>query len=189
MDAEEPASIGLVAETAIVAEVPEVEAALYLTRRCGVATGPAGMPAHVTLLYPFTDSDHLPVGRIHEVRDVFESLPVFEVEFGETAWFENLDRAVLWLKPVPSEPFVAITEALEREFPEHPAYAGQFDSVIPHLTVATGDNRAGLLQLERDVVRHLASVALIQAAQLYEHQPGGWRLRDTFALREFGRRS
>jgi len=177
----------LVTETAIVAEVPEVEAALCLTRRSGVAAGAAGMPAHVTLLYPFTDSDQLPAGRIHELTDVFESLPVFEVEFAETAWFENLDRAVLWLKPAPSEPFVAITEALEREFPEHPAYAGRFDSVIPHLTVATGDNRAGLVQLERDVQRHLPIVARIQAAQLYEHRPGGWCLRDTFPLREFGR--
>ncbi len=189
MDAEEPATIGLVSETAIVAEVPEVEAAPYLTHRRGAAAGAAGMPAHVTLLYPFTDSDQLPAGRIHELRDVFESLPVFEVEFGETAWFENLDRAVLWLKPVPSEPFVAITEALEREFPEHPAYAGRFDSVIPHLTVATGDNRAGLLQVERDVQRHLPIVARIQAAQLYEHRSEGWRLRDTFALRQLGRRS
>lgn len=171
------------------AEVPEVEAALYLTRRSGIAAGAAGMPAHVTLLYPFTDSDQLPAGRIHEVRDLFESLPAFEVEFGETAWFENLDRAVLWLKPVPSEPFVAITEALEREFPEHPAYAGRFDSVIPHLTVGTGDNRAGLVQLERDVQKHLPIVTRIQAAQLYELRRGGWRLRDRFALHEFGRRS
>ena len=56
--------------------------------------------------------------------------------------FAQLDRfpGTLWLAPEPSEPFVAMTEALGRQFPEHPPYNGMFETIRPHLTVAQGDD-------------------------------------------------
>lgn len=171
-------------ETAIVAEVPEAEPVLRLTSRGGAADGAAGMPAHVTLLYPFTESGRLDARRIREAGDAVGAFPAFEVEFGGTAWFETRDRAVLWLEPRTPEPFVAITEALVREFPEHPPYAGAFDSIVPHLTVATATSRAELRQIERAVLERLPLVARIKAGQLYEHRPEGWRLRAVFPLHD-----
>jgi len=174
----------VVSETAIVAEVPEAEPVLRLTSRGGAAEGAAGMPVHVTLLYPFAESARLDARRLREVENVVGAFPAFEVEFAETAWFETRDRAVLWLKPRPPEPFVAITEALVRAFPEHPPYAGAFDSIVPHLTVAAATSRAELRQIERAVLEHLPLVARIPAAQLYEHRPEGWRLRAAFPLHD-----
>jgi len=42
----------------------------------------------------------------------------------------------LYLAPTPKEPFVALTAAFARHFPEYPPYGGQFRKVVPHLTVA-----------------------------------------------------
>lgn len=41
-----------------------------------------------------------------------------------------------YLAPEPPNPFVAMTSALVRTFPEFPPYGGEHASVVPHLTVA-----------------------------------------------------
>src|SRR5262249_10545663 len=43
---------------------------------------------------------------------------------------------VLYLAPEPAQPFVQLTQAFARRFPDFPPYGGQFSSVVPHLTVA-----------------------------------------------------
>ena len=42
----------------------------------------------------------------------------------------------LYLVPEPDEPFILLTEAIVREFPEYPPYGGKFTEIVPHLTVA-----------------------------------------------------
>jgi 2'-5' RNA ligase len=41
-----------------------------------------------------------------------------------------------WLRPDPDGAFRRLTEAVARRWPEAPPYGGQFDDVVPHLTVA-----------------------------------------------------
>ena len=41
--------------------------------------------------------------------------------------------------------FVAMTEALGQRFPDHPPYVGMFEKIVPHLTVAQGDDLAAAL--------------------------------------------
>lgn len=88
-----------------------------------------GVPPHVTLLIP------APPDLEGAVTALTEFSP-FDVTFAQ------LDRfpGTLWLAPEPSEPFVAMTEALGRQFPEHPPYNGMFETIRPHLTVAQGDD-------------------------------------------------
>jgi hypothetical protein len=53
----------------------------------------------------------------------------------------RLDRfpGVLYAAPEPAEPFISITEACVRRWPEHPPFAGAFESIVPHLTIEHAD--------------------------------------------------
>ena len=121
-------------ETAIAIAVSEADPLVDLLRREHTRDGGEGMPAHITLLYPFTDT--LVARRLGRVREVLAAFAACEIEFAETRRFALEPEAVLWLAPSPSERLVAMIDALATEFPEHPPFGGRFDSIVPHLTVA-----------------------------------------------------
>src|SRR5690349_14076309 len=59
--------------------------------------------------------------------------------------------AVAYLAPEPAAPFVALTRNLVRSFPDYPPFRGEFESIVPHLTVAHGsaaDAEAAATELE-----------------------------------------
>lgn len=86
-----------------------------------------------------------------------------------------------------AQPFIHLIERVAGEFPGYPPYAGRFDSIVPHLTVAQGAT-ADLLEAERLLSAQLAmSVACrCDALVLIEKSTGRWRENSVFAL---GRRS
>jgi 2'-5' RNA ligase len=119
-------------ETALLVTVPEAEPLVGALRHRYDASADAGIPAHVTVLYPF-----LGVGRIDaEVIDALTGLLAahepFEITFTRCGRFPD----VLHLPPEPAAPFRALTAAVTGRWPEAQPYAGKFDGVHPHLTVA-----------------------------------------------------
>jgi 2'-5' RNA ligase len=88
-----------------------------------------GVPPHVTLLLPAPPDIEGGVAAL-------TAFSPFPVTFRKLARFPD----TLWLAPDPSDPFVAMTEALVRRFPDHVPYDGMFDTITPHLTVAQGSN-------------------------------------------------
>jgi 2'-5' RNA ligase len=117
-----------------------------------------GIPAHVTLLYPFMPVDGLKDDVRRTVEGIVAREPVFTVSFRSVARWPN----VVYLPPEPAEPFRRLTAALAAAFPDYPPYEGEYEEVLPHLTVAqdvSDDYFAaaehalpGLLPL-RDVIR------------------------------------
>ena len=97
-----------------------------------------GVPAHVTILYPFV----LPVAITSHVvaaaAAAVVSVPAFSCVFARTAWFGH---EVLWLAPEPAAPFRALTTAVHAAFPQCPPFGGIYPDVVPHLTI--GDRPAG----------------------------------------------
>jgi 2'-5' RNA ligase superfamily len=170
------------AETAIVVVVPEAEPAVDLARRRHAADGADGMPAHITLLYPFTDTNVLVSGRIAQLRDCLASFDPFEGELNRIARFQRLTDTILWLAPRASTPFVAMIEALRAAFPEHPPYGGEFESIIPHLTVAISRDRDVLASIEVELADRLPIPIRVEAVTLFEHTELGWKLRASFPL-------
>jgi hypothetical protein len=88
-----------------------------------------GVPPHVTLLIPAPPD-------VDAASSALESFVPFDVTFRRFGRFPG----ALWLAPDPVEPFGGMTDALLRVFPDHPPYEGRFEGVIPHLTVAQGDD-------------------------------------------------
>jgi hypothetical protein len=136
-----------------------------------------GVPAHVTVLYPFVPPPAINAAVIARLADAVGSVSAFVCEFATTAWFGD---DVLWLAPRPDEPFRALTQAVSAAFPGYPPYGGVYDDVVPHLTV--GDRPAGdvgeLRAAEADVLRRLPVQARISRVWVMTGRaaPDSWRM-------------
>jgi 2'-5' RNA ligase len=162
------------AETALVVLLPELESLIGGWRRRYTGDGARGMPPHVTLIIPFADSSEVD-RRLDAVGRVLADFAPFEMALRETARFPEL----LYVRPEPAEPFVAMTEALTDAFPEFPPYRGEFDEIVPHATVAQSDDET-LTAIERELVPQLPAQIRIEGAWLVENAPAGWRRHTAF---------
>lgn len=144
------------ARSGLVVPVPEVEPVVGAHRAVLDAHARLGVPAHVTVLFPFVDPDDLDAAVLVRLAEVLAAVPAFDHRFTRTAWF---DDAVLWLAPEDPRPFVALTRAVTAAFPGHPPFGGAHgDDVVPHLTVGHGRDPAELRAAE-SVVRPRLPVA------------------------------
>jgi 2'-5' RNA ligase len=164
------------AATALVALLPELELLIGAWRRRYTGDGPRGMPPHVTLIFPFADSAEVD-GRLERLQAVFGAFSPFEAGLLGTERFPGL----LYLRPEPAKPFTAITEALIEAFPEFPPYGGAFEEIVPHVTVAQGDDEI-LAAAERELATQLPVAIRVERAWLVEDTPGGWRRHTSFPL-------
>jgi 2'-5' RNA ligase len=122
-------------ETAVVVPVPAAEPVVGVHRaRLDPAAG-WGVPAHVTVLYPFVAPELIGPRVLAALARAVATVPAFDAAWCRTAWFEP---AVLWVAPEPAEPFRALTAAVVKEFPDHPPFGGVYPEVVPHLTVGNG---------------------------------------------------
>jgi hypothetical protein len=122
------------AESAIVVRVGLPAALERLRRRC-VADATRGMPAHVTLSYPFIP----PVELTREHRSV-----IAEIGRAHDAFDYRLRGPARWPDTVyasvdPVEPFLAIHRRLAAAFPDYPIYGRPAGFIlVPHVTIAEG---------------------------------------------------
>ena len=91
-----------------------------------------GFPPHITLVYPFFDSDDLSAVRLRRLDEVVSAhaVPSFGLDRVDTF------PSTVWLAPEPAEPIAALASALEAAFPERPRAAQEFERFVPHLSVA-----------------------------------------------------
>lgn len=122
--------------TALLVPVPEAAPALDGWRERTARTKPSsGMPPHVTLLFPFADSDEVDYGMEDDLRHLFARFEPFDFTLGETGRFPT----TLYLAPDPAEPFVELSRAIVAQYPQWQPYGGEIDEIVPHLTVAQGE--------------------------------------------------
>ena len=119
-------------ETALVIVV-ELPGALETLRHRGIANAADGVPAHITLLFPFADAalidDLLP-----SIATIVDRHAAVEL---------HLDRGrrwpgVLYASVEPAAPLRALQGDLASAFPSLPLYGGAFD-FEPHVSIVEGD--------------------------------------------------
>ena len=166
-------------QTAVVVHVPEAEPLVGEPRLRHTSDARAGMPPHVTLLFPFVPASRLGSDVERRLAEIVGGVDAFEVTFGRTARFAS----VLYLEPEPAEPFAELTRAIVAEWPEHPPYGGEVDEVIPHLTVAESRDSELLDRLAAGLVRGLPLKACVSEVTLFqEDADGGWNERTRMPL-------
>jgi 2'-5' RNA ligase len=159
--------------SAVIVPVPDAAAAVDAWRELTCEAKPSiGMPPHVTLLFPFAPITHAVV---QEVSEFFSQATSFMLELRRLERFPG----TLYLVPEPAEPFALLTKALVRRFPAYPPYGDPSLQVIPHLTVAQGDDEL-LDRAEEEVTPALPIAAEIGEALLLEQDGLRWRVRDRF---------
>ncbi|GAA3816776.1 2'-5' RNA ligase family protein [Cellulomonas soli] len=162
--------------TAVIVPVPAAEGVVGRHRaRLDRAAG-WGVPAHITVLYPFLPPDELGPVALDRLGAAIASEPEFDATFAAPGWFGS---DVLWLGPHPAEPFRRLTLAVWRAFPDRPPYGGAFDEIHPHVTVAERPMGApgDLERAEDDVRPHLPFAQHVDHALLIAgtDAPRSWR--------------
>ena len=141
--------------TALVVPVPE--AAAYYSAAPGV-------PAHVTILFPFCDGADVDEAA---VADVVSRFPAFDFVADKIESFEDGTR---WLRLRPMRQFADMTAAFAERWPDCPPYEGAYDEPIPHLTITVDD-------VPVPIACRATEVLLLE-----EQERGGWTTRRSFAL-------
>jgi len=165
-------------KTALVVTVPEAEPLVSEWRAEYDSSAQRGVPAHITLLYPFAPTENVDDQLLRRLRELFESQAPIAFELPRVARFPK----VAWLAPEPSEPFKAMTELIAARFPDYPPYEGAHDVVIPHLTVTEGGVELQD-EVEAALTEHLPIAARADdVAFLFEGDDGLWREAHRFPL-------
>ena len=174
-------------ESALLVLVPAAESAVGEHRDRLDASARDGVPAHLTVLYPF-----LPLGLVDDavlasLADLFAGVPAFRFRLDRVGWFAD---DVVWLGPHDEAPFRALTELAFAAFPCCAPYGGQYADVIPHLTVGHLGG-APALRAAGEAVRHRLPVeaAATEVTLMTgpppgnpDIPPGQWRIMAAFGL-------
>src|SRR5436305_15266604 len=120
--------------SALVVLVPEAEALVKPFRDRHDPSAAAGMPAHITLLYPFKAPDEVDEIVLDRLRQCAMRFTPIRFTLGAIRRFPI---GVLYLAPQPNEPFRQLTLAIWDRYPETPPYGGKWPDIVPHLSVAS----------------------------------------------------
>ena len=137
----------------------------------------AGIPLHITLLFPF--------GRDEDgVVDALAGWSPLAFSLTRVTEFPG----VLWLAPEPDDELRARILELYARFPEWPPYGGEFPEPIPHATVGkvpAGESQEEVAATVRAAAEPLLPVRfeLHEAALLEETAPDRWREARRFPFR------
>jgi 2'-5' RNA ligase len=171
----------LVPQSGLIIEVPEAEPAVRQHRERLDASAPLGVPAHITILFPFMPPETIDETALARLAELFAGVSRFRFVLDHTAWFGD---DVLWLGPGDPRPFRALTQHVFRAYPAYPPFEGQFDDVVPHLTVGHGHPLNTLRSAEDSVQQHLPIQASAAGVTLMTQQSAGgqWTKTALFKL-------
>ena len=169
-------------ESALVVLIPEVENLVKSFRDQYDPSAAVGIPAHVTILYPFKSPDELSADVIATLHDLFSKQPCFNVTFKGVRAFTD----TLYLFPVPADPFRQLTEIIAGRYPESQPYGGAFSEIVPHLTVAHSSDSKTLDKVANQFRKVAQSELPIQArvtnVSLIDNKKGYWKVQNQFSL-------
>ncbi|MFE1171327.1 2'-5' RNA ligase family protein [Streptomyces sp. NPDC058773] len=166
--------------TGLIVKVPDAEPAVRAWRERFDPSAQAGVPAHVTVLFPFLDESRIDARVYSTLTDVLGSHHAFDLRFESCGQFPG----VLYLAPEPDAQLRLLTEVIADRWPEAPPYEGQFTEIVPHLTVADGQEDAVLDEIGADLLGRLPFTCRVASVDLVVHDGSKWQERASFALRE-----
>ncbi|WP_251096400.1 2'-5' RNA ligase family protein [Streptomyces sp. Caat 7-52] len=165
-------------QTGLIVRIPDAEPAVRAWRERFDPSARAGVPAHVTVLFPFLDESRIDARVCSALSETLGSHRAFDVRFESCGRFPG----VLYLTPDPDTPLRRLTEVIADRWPETPPYGGQFTEIVPHLTVADGQDDAVLDEIEADLLGRLPLTARVSSVDLMVHDGARWHERESFAL-------
>lgn len=131
-----------------------------------------GLPAHITILYPFLNARAIDDETDVALASLLGQVSAFDFALSEIGRFPG----VVYLAPEPAAPFLALTQALARRWPDHQPYGGEHQEIIPHLTVAYGAS------IPPGLAERVPLTARAEEVWLMSRTAGRWVRRSSFSL-------
>jgi len=168
-------------ESALVVLIPEAEDLVRDFRNQFDPSAAVGVPAHVSIVYPFKPPFAVTTETIAALRDTFSKTASFEVSFSGPKRFPG----VLYLSPEPDQVFRYLTERTIEQFPDALPYGGKFADIVPHLTIAHGNDSqldSIAAAFARQANARLPIRSAVKEVTLLDNQTGRWQARGHFFL-------
>jgi hypothetical protein len=170
-------------ESALVILVPQAEVLVKPFRDQHDPSAALGVPAHITLLYPFKPPNEIGGAVLDRLRNGFARFAPFRFSL---ASMRRFPANVLYLAPQPDEPFRRLTLSIWDWYPEAPPYGGKWPDIVPHLSVANVPDEQQLDHIADEFVQASCQALPIDAAAteitLLENSSGRWQVRTTLSL-------
>ncbi len=164
-------------DTAVVVPV-RLPAPLEGLRRRSTEEAASGLPAHLTMLYPFVTPDALDEELRFKLAAILSPIDAFDYRLTERRrWPDTLYAAV-----EPEAPFRALQATLAAAFPEFPLYDGAFE-FDPHVTVVWGPRSEDADVADDPAWNLLPASRQASFVDLIVRVDGRWQRRWRFALR------
>ena len=168
-------------QTALIITVPEAEQLVTETRDKYDPASMFGVPAHISLLYPFMPPAKVDDLVLQKLESLFSNLVSFSYRLDSIQAFPE----TLYIAPEPTSEFVRMIQAIARAFPEYPPYGDEHESIVPHMTIAFRHRRKWRRikeKLEPALETGAGFTALCDRITLIENSSGMWRDMHEFPL-------
>ncbi len=169
-------------ESALIIVVREAEALVSPFRSRHDPSAAVGVPAHITLLYPFKPPEEITGDVIDGLRRCLARVAPFDFALEALRRFPQ----ALYLAPEPAEPFRQLTRVIWERHPETPPYGGRHPDIVPHLSLADRVGEATLDRIEAEFIEaargRLPVRARAMEVTLLENRSGRWQTRLTLPL-------
>jgi 2'-5' RNA ligase len=166
----------------LIVPVPEAEPLVGRWRMEHDPPAPFGIPAHITLLFPFRPARWLGEQVVAGLAAFFRAAHPANVSLTHVGRFPG----ILYLAPEPAEPFVELTRQLSARFDLLP-YGRAGGGRTPHLTVARHEDPSFLDRLADNLAPSLPLAFAMREAWLMERdEAGSWHRTETFAIGDGG---
>jgi 2'-5' RNA ligase len=152
-------------QSALVVLVPAAEPVVGSWRARLDPAASLGIPAHVTVLYPFIPPSQIGTDTVASLARIFGSEAPFSLQLTRIGWF---DHHVVYCVPQPEQRFCQLTERVVAQWPDFPPYQGAFAEFVPHLTIGDGAPLHDMRQAAADVECHLPLCERVDAVHLME---------------------
>ncbi len=168
-------------ESALIVAVPEAEPLVGEWRLRYDPVAAHGVPAHITVLFPFLPPERLDEAVLAGLTEQFVAFNRFDYTLTSVGRF---DEGLVYLVPEPGPAFSRLTDAVVARFGV-PPYGGEIADPIPHLTVARDAPVAVLDAVASAVAAGLPILATAgHVALIVRDESGRWRHVRRFPLAE-----
>lgn len=164
--------------TALLLLVPSVDPILALVAGEYPRTVRAGVPAHLTALYPFVDLDKLSDSTLSTCGQIASSLAPFSVEFSRLA----LDPGMISLVPDPPDDARLVMQRCQAAWPALRPYGGNYAAVSPHVSVALSPEPEHVPSIVRMVEPLLPISSEFSELHLVVYEDGTWGLHSRWSF-------
>jgi hypothetical protein len=165
-------------QTGLVVPVPAADALLASVGARYPGTVREGVPAHVSLLYPFVPAAELDEQVTCALGELLAEQTPMPVQFAKCYRQDGF----VALFPDPINGLKELVSKTRRRWPDVVPYEGVYGDVEPHLTVAMRCSAETAVTIEQEVSAQLPISAELREAWLVAFE-GQWTLRGRF---EFG---